>query len=74
MRTGELRRLASWLLRAKCREDADLLTRAAASIDAGQTDMDLATALVECASRMELEHPAQARRMRDAALHLVLIA
>jgi hypothetical protein len=68
-----LRKSATALLRDKCPEEADLLSRAAVRIDAAEVDMALAVALVDCAKRQEARRPAMARHMRDAALHLILI-
>ena len=48
--SDRLRRSALRLLRAGCPDEADLLNNAASKIDTGETDIDLAAALMECAA------------------------
>jgi hypothetical protein len=69
----DLRAKAMALLRQSSSDEADLLSRAAATIEADETDLELAKALIVCAKKVEQHDPVVGRHMRDAALRLILI-
>ena len=72
--SDRLRRSALRLLRAGCPDEADLLNNAASKIDTGETDIDLAAALMECADRFGRRRRITTRHMREVALRLVMIS